>query len=582
MGAMLGCPRFALLAVMLQATVWLSPASAVAASSGSVLPGFGDRGALSVPGSVVVVPNGAVVAVRPTSDDRYSLSRLDDHGHVVAVGYVALPRETSRPSYAGDYARPFNSGVYAHEASANSLFLPWGYDLARVSIDGSGEVVSRRWPNQSVLGFVQASADGSLYHWGQSTLEPGLRPGDRQPSLYRDLADGQLGPGTEFSIPSTSVPLRDSRYGVAVLADGVAVTGLSEVRRYDSSGGLAWSYQTSLLGIPGFDVWAYVLAPLGDGSIVVAGSARNVTDASQSRIAVWKLTADGRIDSSFGDGAGYTVLPKGAGGLSLLKVWRDGSILSGWGVGDVSLTRLTRTGALDSSFGTGGRVTIPMQVGTEASAFGAERTVRVDEAPNGDILLSQQAVDPCRHVSNEKVPLASRETRVIRLRGSARAGADLAGRYGNLTLLGPGSDRFSGTTGCDLVRSLGGNDAVSTGGGRDVVNLLGRGNSVVSTGAGNDVVDGPAGGFMVANGGAGNDILRARPSAAVKLVGGPGRDVLIGSYGVRRDVLNAIDGFGGDIVRCSDSRRPSGGSPDVVRMDAGDRALDCEHVVVVR
>jgi Ca2+-binding RTX toxin-like protein len=99
------------------------------------------------------------------------------------------------------------------------------------------------------------------------------------------------------------------------------------------------------------------------------------------------------------------------------------------------------------------------------------------------------------------------------------------------TIVGsPGNDDISGTSGRDVIATLGGDDKVRAQGGNDLI-CSGAGNDDIRGDAGNDVVFGDAGNDKIRgetgndrmNGGAGNDDIRG-DAGTDSTNGGPGFD----------------------------------------------------------
>jgi uncharacterized delta-60 repeat protein len=112
------------------------------------------------------------------------------------------------------------------------------------------------------------------------------------------------------------------------------------------------------LGANGYD-----LKVLSSGKIVVAGSVYQA--AGDGELALFRFSAKGKPDATFGGGDGLATLDMGPG---LDEAWQlspvaDGKLLvGGWrqvgtsSIYDVALARFTGAGALDTTFGNGGSV----------------------------------------------------------------------------------------------------------------------------------------------------------------------------------------------------------------------------------
>jgi uncharacterized delta-60 repeat protein len=162
---------------------------------------------------------------------------------------------------------------------------------------------------------------------------------------------------------------------------------------------------TAMIGFgtgPGSDN-AAGLAVAADGRIVVAGAARTgpaIPPAGSSEFAAARLTADGRLDPTFGAG-GVALVPFPVGSLNFagataVALQPDGRVIlsgnpaaevppsnGGLPVNDFAAVRLTADGRLDPTFGDGGRVHIPH----DPAATGLNAIEAVAVRPDGRIVL---------------------------------------------------------------------------------------------------------------------------------------------------------------------------------------------------
>jgi hypothetical protein len=121
---------------------------------------------------------------------------------------------------------------------------------------------------------------------------------------------------------------------------------------------------------------------------------------------------------------------------------------------------------------------------------------------------------------------------------------------------GVSGDRAFGTVNRDVLQGMDGNDELHGAGGDDVLEG-GIGLDELFGDGGNDELSGGEGEDQL-HGSGGHDTLD----------GGPGGDTLSG--GSDDDMINAVDGAGGDFIDCG------GGLKDEVRFDRGDTRTNCE------
>jgi uncharacterized delta-60 repeat protein len=172
--------------------------------------------------------------------------------------------------------------------------------------------------------------------------------------------DSDFGTGGIFTHDGAAGGSLDKGYAVAMDSSGsYFVAGIS------SNGGdddmALWklstdgTLDTSFGGGDGIYVYdsgntetAWSVTVDGDDKILVAGSINN-------DVAVWRISTDGTIDTSFGGGDGiYTYDSGGIDFTYALVVQTDGSIvLTGYSQNDLFVIRLTSAGVADTTFGGG-------------------------------------------------------------------------------------------------------------------------------------------------------------------------------------------------------------------------------------
>ena len=250
----------------------------------------------------------------------------------------------------GSYVSVSGADVQADGKILLAGYFGGGGGLVRLTADGQPD------PTFGAGGFVHLA--GSTYE-SFSGYETGL--------AVRALADGKivavtagipgLGGGTAYRLNADGSP--DATYG----ANGV---GPKFKPPAEPSDGRSW-----------FNPEKAVIA--ADGTVVVAGTATASPDSTgldrwRNTTYVGRVTADGTLDTTFGDG-GFATVPGLETGYAVagLAVRPDGSVVLGLrsyggyvsGLGQTSeapaehaLVQLTPAGVPDAAFGTDGRAVI--------------------------------------------------------------------------------------------------------------------------------------------------------------------------------------------------------------------------------
>lgn len=196
----------------------------------------------------------------------------------------------------------------------------------------------------------------------------------------------------------------DAKYSIASLVDGgwlvagylSAAAGNADMAlwKYTANGELDTSFaqagvftQDNAAGGSGND-FANAITVLPDGSWVVVGKSDSNTTALYDDMVVWKFTADGVLDSSFGNG-GVFVFDNAAGGSANdaafgVSVLPDGGwIVAGYSDNanantDVALWKFTAAGVLDAAFADGGVFVYDNIIGGVANDYGYNVTTLPD------------------------------------------------------------------------------------------------------------------------------------------------------------------------------------------------------------
>jgi uncharacterized delta-60 repeat protein len=513
---------------------------------------FGDRGVARLPfgtgaesvRDIRVLPSGKIVVGGSRYEDGRdggAIARLNPDGSPDTTygdgGIVSVPSQVDRivPTSGDDFV----------------AYLIGPFDtLSRVRSDGS-------W-------------DPSFGHDGYVNLE-GLTPADL-PNALAVQADGKLLLAGTIALAGKSYP------GVGAMrlnADG------SPDRAFGDDG------QVSIdLGGP-YDAAANAIALQPDGRILVAGN--RGSGSSLPSFTLIRLTADGRLDRSFGDGgivsttfpaaAGSDGTDSGRDSVAGIVVMPDGKIIA---VGQdqyrvdpafsgrrLAVVRYNPDGSPDIAFGDLGRVTTGYENELRPVAALATPDGRVVVAATGrasltgsDVVTLRYEMPPPGRVTAGIVNGVLRVTGssgpdIIRLRAlgdrvlitgvaqgfarSAFSRIEIAGLAGDDTLDASASPVPVTLDGGDGRDSLLGGAAVDLllGGGGDDTLFGGRGADTLRGGDGNDYLNGGPGGDQLF-GEAGNDQVFAVDAARDTIDGGGGFDRVKGDGD---DLLTGTEGL---------------------------------------
>jgi uncharacterized delta-60 repeat protein len=161
----------------------------------------------------------------------------------------------------------------------------------------------------------------------------------------------------------------DSARGLAVMPDGrfvaagtVSTTGSDSqfgVARYNSAGILDGSFNGTGKAVTPIGTFAIgqAVAVQPDGKVIVAGEAQ--TGGSTFSVALMRYTADGALDSTFGNAGKVLTSFTGNDRINAVALQIDGRIVvagSGNDDGDFLVARYNNDGTLDTGFAAGGRV----------------------------------------------------------------------------------------------------------------------------------------------------------------------------------------------------------------------------------
>lgn len=237
----------------------------------------------------------------------------------------------------------------------------------------------------SSFGFFGISSDGLANH----------------PNFYLYPADMAQQSDGSILVAGTYTPTSGSDYSLSRVL----------LRRYTPSGSPDVNY-----GVDGFAVAekmtqgyidisgegkAVMVQP--DGKVLVAGLVYG-SSSSDTRIAVWRFTSLGKLDTTFGtDGQALVYSPTVGSAVAVGYFW--GKIIVATRVvqgseTDSVLFRLNSDGTVDTSFGFGGWVLTGGQNGTTLSGLhnlGGARALAIDFS-TGDILVGGHYYDTSHHL----------------------------------------------------------------------------------------------------------------------------------------------------------------------------------------
>ncbi|WP_165065984.1 Ig-like domain-containing protein [Paludisphaera rhizosphaerae] len=178
-----------------------------------------------------------------------------------------------------------------------------------------------------------------------------------------------------------------------IIAAGSVYTTSSNfaVQRFNADGSPDATFNNGLaavLGMTGRSMVGKAVAVQADGKILVGGYFQD-QGSSTWNMQLARLTADGRLDSSFGTGGWVTLIPTSGFYNEIwdLAVLSDGKILIGGSIynsstsNDFAVVRLNSIGSLDSTFGSGGYA-------TTSFSNGSDRGYKLAVQPDGKILLA--------------------------------------------------------------------------------------------------------------------------------------------------------------------------------------------------
>ncbi|WP_068415428.1 Ig-like domain-containing protein [Planctomyces sp. SH-PL62] len=317
-------------------------------------------------------------------------------------------------------------------AVPGSVVIPAGQVSASFSVDA---VIGDPTPGSRVVTITGSAAIDGVFgrdpSFAPATLGFGV-------SAVTTQADGKIvAAGTYHAVASDSSSFAVQRYN----ADGTPDASFRD-------GGAA------VLGKAGRTMTAKAVAVQPDGKIIVGGSYQDQGDSSWN-MQLARLTADGQLDPSFGDGGWVSLIPTPGSYNEIwaLAVAADGKILIGGNVSnagtyaDFAVVRLDPTGTLDATFGDGGYA-------TTSFAVGGDRGFGLAVQPDGKILLAGESFGG-NSTSNFAVARWTADGRLDPTFGSGgKVQTDVPGEFdqaSGLALQADGKIVVAGSAGGDLA-----------------------------------------------------------------------------------------------------------------------------------
>ncbi len=328
----------AMLAVLL-----LTLGSAASAQAGALDPDFGTGGVVQRLGN-----RGGSVLLR-SSDGSYYLGGYTRDG---SMGHLALNRFLADGSIDSSYGDNGTALSFSFNPNAPPTFeAGLALDNGKLMIVG-GRVIG----DDRSLQLHRINADGTV-DASFAAVDPAPGKFCYGTALHR-LADGKL--LVAAILDRGSNPGSDTNFAVLRYLDDGTLDANFGV------GGIAETSFTTGQDRP------FALALQSDGAIILAGWA---PIGNGSGFAVARFTADGMLDSSFGNGGRLT--PFVASGIEYahaVAVQPNGRILLAGSTStngsSHAIVRLTDSGALDTDFGNGGRLVYRVGMRSEAKSLG--------------------------------------------------------------------------------------------------------------------------------------------------------------------------------------------------------------------
>lgn len=335
-----------------------------------------------------------------TNDDVASGVLLQPNGRIVLCGQAAGDPNGGGSDFA--VARLQASGAPDPQLSADGKATV-AFDLGAT---GSRDDMAVRCVLQAdgkIVAAGRAIVDAATQRMAVVRLSP---DGSRDLSFNgTGTATIDFGPTLPAALALDVNVLPDGRIVLIGLASPGGSVGAWVFARLDADGQLDASFGNGGIlvfdpGVLGYHAYEGVDATvLDDGSLIAVGAMALLPDMTNLDYGVFKLTANGSLDTGFGDGGGK-VIPFDLGGNfadTPFEVVEDGQgrlLVAGSSAITANqfaatLVRLTPQGQLDASFGVAGKLVLSSTV-PPAEDFGEQATT-VGVAPDGSVYVGSLA-----------------------------------------------------------------------------------------------------------------------------------------------------------------------------------------------
>lgn len=327
-------------------------------------------------GLVAVQSNGSVILAGATLNNNWDVgvARLTSAG-VLDATFAGTGKTTYGNVDTSVYEYPSAVGVQSDGKILVAATIGTGFGLIRYNTNGtldatfgSGGIASvSLGANGGALNGIAVQADGKIVAAGQSQTTPSNSEATVMRFNTNGTLDATFGTGgrTRWDYPGSTG--FDEIAAVYLQADGkIIVAGRYSAGTYfngaaarlTTAGALDPAFGTGGKATFSFSAGGTELYGIGvqlDGRIILAGKVTPPSSTNDSLVA--RLNTNGTLDSTFGGGAGYVVVPLSAGNDQATRAlvrWDDKIVMVGSAFNgsndDLGVAMLNQNGALDTTF----------------------------------------------------------------------------------------------------------------------------------------------------------------------------------------------------------------------------------------